>query len=99
MNYGNLLWGCAKTKYQNKIENLQTRCIRNVVLKKFKAHTDLEILNRTDKSTYCRYNIMHQFKHDKLPASFSGNFTDIINSEKLQIHHNDYNYINKPVIN
>ena len=41
---------------------------------------------------------MHQFKHDKLPASFSGIFTDIINSDELQIRHNDYNYVNKPAI-
>ena len=103
LNYGNLLWGCAKTKFLTKIENLQKRCIRNVVLKKFKAHTepifmDLEILNLTDKLTYCRSNFMHQFKHDKLPASFSGIFTDIINSDELQIRHNDYNYVNKPAI-
>ena len=41
---------------------------------------------------------MHQFKPDKLPASFSGIFTDIINSDELQIRHNDYNYVNKPAI-
>ena len=38
LNYGNLLWGCAKTKFLTKIENLQKRCIRNVVLKKLR-HT------------------------------------------------------------
>ena len=41
---------------------------------------------------------MHQCKYDKLPASFSGIFTDIINSDELQIRHNDYNYVNKPAI-
>ena len=25
LNFGNLLWGCAKTKFINKIENLQTQ--------------------------------------------------------------------------
>ena len=103
LNYGNLLWGCAKTKYLNKIENLQKRCIRNVALKKFKAHTEpifkeFQILNLRDKLIYNRSTFMHQYRHEQLPTSFSGLFTDITNTDELQIRHNDYNYINKAAV-
>ena len=40
LNYGNLLWGCSSSKYITKIESLQKRCIRNVALKGFRAHTE-----------------------------------------------------------
>ena len=40
LNFGNLLWGCAKNKFIKKIENLQKKCIRNVALKSFRAHTE-----------------------------------------------------------
>ena len=39
LNFGNLLWGCAKNKFINKLENLQKKCIRNVALKSYMAHT------------------------------------------------------------
>ena len=101
LNFGNLLWGCADNKMLNKVENLQKRCIRNVGLKKFKAHTepifkDLEILKLSDKLAYCKSVFMHQYRNDKLPVSFSGLFTDITSTEELQTRHNDYNYMNKP---
>ena len=49
LNYGNLLWSCAEQKLLCKVENLQKKCIRNVGLKPYKAHTEpifkyLEIL-------------------------------------------------------
>ena len=40
LNFGNLLWGCADRKLINKIENLQKRCVRNISLKNFRAHTE-----------------------------------------------------------
>ena len=65
LNFGNLLWSCASKNLLNKIENLQKRCIRNVGLKNFKAHTEpifknLEILKLSDKLAYCRSIFMHQ---------------------------------------
>ena len=59
LNFGNLLWGCAKTKLLNKVENLQKRCIRNVCLKIFRAHTEplfkhLDILKFSDNISYCQ---------------------------------------------
>ena len=101
LNVGNLLWGCADNKMLNKVENLQKRCIRNVGLKKFKAHTEpifknLEILKLSDKLAYCKSVFMHQYRNEKLPVSFSGLFKDITSTEELQTRHNDYNYINKP---
>ena len=101
LNFGNLLWGCARTKFINKIENLQKRCIRNVALKKFKAHTEplfkeLNILKFKDKLSYCRAKFMHQYRHGKLPTSFSGIFTDTIMTDEIQSRHNDYNYLNLP---
>jgi len=40
LSFGNLLWGCAKKKFIKKIENLQEIYIRNVALKRFRAHTE-----------------------------------------------------------
>ena len=77
LNFGNLLWGCANNKLINQIENLQKKCIRNVALKNFRAHTEpifknLGILKFTDKLSYCRSVFMHQYRHNKLPPSFTG---------------------------
>ena len=77
--------------------------MRNVGLKNFRAHTEpifkeLEILKFTDKLSYCRSVFMHNYKNNKLPISFSGIFTDIINSDNLQTRHNDYNFVNNPAV-
>ena len=103
LNFGILLWGCAQNKHINKIENLQKKCIRNVALKHFRAHTEpifknLGILKFTDKLSYCRSVFMHQYRHDKLPPSFSGIFTETTMSDARQSRHNDYNYQNKPAV-
>ena len=103
LNFWNLLWGSAENKLLKRVEILQKKCIRNVGLKNFRAHTEpifkqLEILKFTDKLSYCRSVFMHQFKNDKLPISFSGIFTDIINSDNLQTRHNDYNCVNTPAL-
>ena len=103
LNYGNLLWSCAKQKSLKKVENLQKKCIRNINLKGFKAHTepifkDLNILKLDDKFTYCRSIFMHQYKHKKLPVSFSDLYTDIISADEFQTRHNDYNYVINPAI-
>ena len=103
LNFGNLLWGCAKPKLINKLENLQKRCLRNVALKGFRAHSEpiyklLGILKFSDKLSYCRAIFMHKYRHEKLPASFVGTFTDTIMTDELQSRHNDYNYLNEPAI-
>ena len=76
INFGNLLWGCVNRKFVNKIENLQKKCIRNVALKNFKAHTepifkDLGILKFIDKLSYCRSVFMHQYRHKKFAGILS----------------------------
>ena len=101
LNFGNLLWGCSNHKILEKVENLQKRCIRNVALKSFRAHTepifkDLKILKLSDKIAFARSVFMHQYKNKKLPISFSDIFTDITCSDELQTRHNDYNFVNKP---
>ena len=103
LNYGNLLWSCSNKKSLDKIENLQKKCLRNVALKGYKAHSepifkDLNILKLRDKFTYCRSVFMHQYRNKKLPISFSDIFTDIINCDNLQSRHNDYNYVINPAI-
>ena len=103
LNYGNLLWGCASNKLIDKIEVLHKRCIRNVALKPYKAHTEplfknLCILKLSDKLSYCRSIFMHKFRNHKLPDSFLNIFTDITNTDELQTRDNDYNYINKASI-
>ena len=103
LNYGNLLWGCAKNTLINKIDVLHKKCIRNVALKKYKAHTeplfkDLCILKLSDKISYCQALFMHQYRNSKLPNSFTNIFSDISNTDELQTRDNDYNYINKPAI-
>ena len=72
LNFGNLLWSCANKKSLDKIENLQKKCLRNVALKSYKAHTepifkDLNILNLRDKFTYCRSIFMHQYRNKNSP--------------------------------
>ena len=103
LNYGNLLWSCSNKKSLDKIENLQKKCLRNVSLKSYKAHTepifkDLNILKLRDKFTYCRSVFMHQYRHNKLPISFSDIFTEIINCDNLQSRHNDYNFVINPAV-
>ena len=103
LNYGNLLWGCASNKMINKIDILQKRCIRNISLKSFKAHTEplfknLCILKLSDKLSYCQSLFMHKYRNNKLPNSFSNIFTDVINTEKMQTRDNDYNYQIIPAI-
>ena len=101
LNFGNLLWGCAKDKLLKKIETLQKRSIRNISLKKFNAHTEPlfknhGILKFKDKLSHSRAIFMHQYRHNKLPDSFSGIFTDTSMTDNMQSRHNDYNYQNLP---
>ena len=42
---------------------------------------------------------MHQYRHNKLPTSFSNIFADIICTDHLQTRHNDFNYVNRPALN
>ena len=84
INFGNLLWGCAANKFINKIENLQKRCIRNVALKHFKAHTEplfksLSILKFPDKLSYCKSIFMNQFRNKK-------NFLNLLQIYLLILH-------------
>ena len=101
LNFGNLLWGCAKDKQLKKIETLQKQCIRNISLKKFNAHTEPlfkthDILKFKDKLAHSRAIFMHKYRHNKLPASFSGIFTETSMTDSMQSRHNDYNYQNLP---
>ena len=101
LNFGNLLWGCAKTKLLNKVENLQKRCIRNVCLKNFRAHTEplfkhLNILKLSDKISYCRSIFMHKYRNRKLPMSFTGLFKDASDTGLTHNRHTDYNYDTLP---
>ena len=103
LNFGVLLWGCAQNKFLNKISILQKKCIRNVALKKFRAHTEpifksLKILKFNDKLSYFRSIFMHEYRHGKLPPSFTGIFNESTMSEGVQSRHNDYNYRNEPAV-
>ena len=82
LNFGNLLWGCASKKLLDKIGNLQKRCVRNVSLKQFKAHTEplfnkLEILKFSDRLSFCKSLFMHKYRNKKLPDTFLNLFTEI----------------------
>ena len=84
-----------------KLKFCKKRCIRNVALKSYKAHTeplfkDLEILKFSDKLSYCRSVFMHQYRNNKLPITFSNIFTEISETDDFQTRHNHYNYICKP---
>lgn len=99
ITFGNLLWGCADQKFLKKAETLQKKCIRSVALKKSMSHSepifkDLKILKFADKLSFCRSIFVHQYRHNKLPESFSNIFQDIICTDQLQTRHNDYNYKN-----
>ena len=87
----------------SKIETLQKRCIRNVSLSHFRAHTEpifkkLSILKYSDKIIFCKPVFMNLYRNKKLPESFLNKFTDITSTDNLQTRHNDYNYINLPAI-
>ena len=41
---------------------------------------------------------MHQYRHGKLPPSFTGIFNETTMSEGVQSRHNDYNYRNEPAV-
>ena len=82
---------------------MQKKCVRNVALEKYMAHTEPifkehQILKLPDKLSFCRSIFMHQYKHNKLPVSFSDLYTDIINADEFQTRHNDYNYVINPAI-
>ena len=99
LNFGNLLWGCAKKKLLSKVEVLQKKCVRNVALKSFRAHTEpifkeLKILRFTDRLSYSRSIFMHKYRNKKLPVSFAGIFKDM--SDSSNNRHNDYNYDTQP---
>ena len=103
LNFGILLWRCAQNKQISRIENLQKICIKNVALKHFRAHTEpifkaLGILKFMDKLSYCSSVFMHQYRHEKLPPSFSGIFTETTMSNARQSRHNEYNYQKKPAV-
>ena len=103
LNFGNLLWGCASKKLLDKIGNLQKRCVRNVSLKQFKAHTEplfkkLEILKFSDKLSFCKALFMHKYRNKKLPDTFLNLFTEISCTDETQTRHNDYNYMNKAAL-
>ena len=103
LNFGNLFWGCARSKNLKKIETLQKRCIRNVSLENYRAHSEplfkkLNILKFSDKLAHCRAVFMHQYRHNKLPTSFTGMFTDTMTTDTIQSRHSDYNYLNIPAI-
>ena len=41
---------------------------------------------------------MHQYRHEKLPPSFTGIFSETTMSDGVQSRHNDYNYLNGPAV-
>ena len=100
LNFGNLLWGCAKSNLMKKIENLQKKCVRNIALKSYRSrsHTeplfkDLNILKLSDRLSFSRSIFMHKYRHKKLPTSFSDMFKDATNTNN---RHSDYNYDTLP---
>ena len=103
LNFGNMLWGCAKQTLLRKVETMQKKCIRNVALKSFRSHTEpifkeLQILNFADRLSYNRAIFMHKYRNRKLPTSFSGIFKDVSETKGTQNRHNDYNYDTQPAI-
>ena len=98
-----MFFGVVHQIINDKIEVFHKRCIRNLALKPYKAHTEplfknLCILKLSDKLSYCRSIFMHKFRNHKLPDSFLNIFTDITNTDELQTRDNDYNYIIKASI-
>ena len=103
LNFGNILWGCTRNKNIKRIETLQKRCIRNVSLENYRAHSEplfkkLNILKFSDKLAHSRAVFMHKYRHKKLPKSFTGIFTDTMMTDMMQSRHNDYNYQNVPAV-
>ena len=103
LNFGNILWGCASNKLLKRIDTLQKKCIRNVTLQKYNAHSEplfksLGILKNSDKIVYNQAIFMRQYRNKKLPVSFENMFLDITEKDELQTRNNDYNFQNTPAI-
>ena len=103
LNFGNILWGCASNKLLKRIDTLQKKCIRNVTLQKYNAHSEplfksLGILKNSDKIVYNQAIFMRQYRNKKLPVSFENMFLDITDQDELQTRNNDYNFQNTPAI-
>ena len=102
LNFGNLLWGCAKNKFLRRVENLQKKCIRNIGLKSFRSHTepifkDLSILKLSERLSFSRSIFMHKYRNQKLPITFSDMFVDASNTDSTHYNrHTDYNYDTQP---
>ena len=102
INFGSMLWGCAKSKILKKVDTLQKKCIRNISLKSFRSHTEplfkeLKILKVSERLSYCRSIFMHKYRNKKLPISFSHIFTDASDAGGAHYNrHSDYNYDTVP---
>ena len=96
--FGILSWGCSPQTKLNKICTLQKKCVRNVANVGSRAHSEplfskLKILTFTDLFKMNACNFIHQYHYKKLPASFTGMFQLLRDSDNIMTREGHENYV------
>ena len=96
--FGILSWGCSPQYKLNKICTLQKKCVRNVANVGRKAHSEplfskLKILKFSDLLKFNACNFMHQYHFKKLPASFTGMFQLLRDTDNIMPRNGHDNYV------
>ena len=85
LSYNILCWGNTNNFRIKKIQKIYKKCIRNLENRSYSSHTepilnDLGILNFNDLFRLNALTFMQKFHYGKLPVSFEGKFTHLMNS-------------------
>ena len=93
IDFGSVIYGCAKPSLIKKLTSVQKKAIRHVSAAKYSSHTDPLFIqnNQLKVNDIIRYNnllFMHSLRYDNLPVSFNNilqlkteNNTDKIRSD------------------
>ena len=87
MEFGILAWGGAGPGKLKKISKLQKKCVRNIVGKSHRSHTDpifskLKILKFEDLLKFNSSKFMQLYNIDKQPESFQDHFKPFSNPNR-----------------
>ena len=97
LHFGSIVWGCAKPSMLMKLEIQQKKAIRHVNNLKYNTHTKKAFkqhgfLQLHDLISYNQAVFIHNYKHNKLPSSFT-NMLDDVPENIRRLRDDDFNYI------
>ena len=80
INYCSIIYSNTKCKEFSSLNTLHKKAIRNVTLSKYNEHTNplykkLKLTNLTDTILLQKVLVIHNFRHDRLPISFTNILT------------------------